>query len=123
MGGNSRRFVLYSVRELDEEGGGERFGSDIRGGDWDDRLEVQDLSLLGGKFASSFGKLENSDVIETISPIILNKWDARPWNSETKIEALLNAGGSRILFRSLSADQMEAFYFFYKSALKEGKYI
>jgi hypothetical protein len=123
MGGNSRRFVLYSVRELDEEGERERFGSDIRGGDWDDRLEVQDLSLLGRKFASSFGKLENSAVIETISQIILNKWDARPWNSETKIDALLNAGGSRILFRSLSADQMEAFYYFYKSALKEGKYI
>jgi hypothetical protein len=123
MGGNSRRFVLYSFREMDEEGGRERFGSDIRGGDWDDRLEASDLSLLGRKFASSFGRLENPDVIETISPVILNKWDARPWNSETIIEALLNAGGSRILFRSLSADQMEAFYYFYSSALKEGKYI
>ena len=72
-------------------------------------LEDIDFGSLGRQFANNGWKINPSDTIRTIIPIITNEWANKPWSENSGIEELIESG-EMFFYNGVTPSEMRDFY-------------
>lgn len=67
------------------------------------------LEFLAQEFVQCGWRISKKDKIQTVSPVIINKWSPKPWDENSGIGELIDKG-EMIIYRGLSSEELDRFY-------------
>ena len=88
----------------------EKVGVDIKLPTSNSSLHAKNLQDLVEDFVAQGWQIDSKDTIQTISPVIANEWEPKPWNPPFGVDERDLERGKMMLYTRVASSELESFY-------------